>query len=135
MPILHNVYQQGIVLCLKCLTWIYIEYEDKIDDPNLTKWNLIHDVFHIHISNWICFKVMLKEIIFYYLKIDVSFIPLKHIRNFFVRSIYFNFNISSTSLNLFWTNLVWNLCIVIKSSFMDFIIFVCVWVFARIHQY
>jgi hypothetical protein len=61
---LHNVYQQGIVLCLKCLTWIYIEYEDKIDDPNLTKWNLIHDVFHIHISNWICFKVMLKEIIF-----------------------------------------------------------------------
>ncbi len=51
-----------------------------------------------------------------------------------MRSIYLNFNISSTSLKFFWTNLVWNLCIVIKSSFMDFVIFVCVWVFARILQ-
>jgi hypothetical protein len=68
-------------------------------------------------------------------KIWCKFHSLKHIRKNFVRSIYFNFNISSTSLKLFWTNLLWNLCILINSSFMDFVIFVCVGVFACIHQY
>lgn len=113
------------IYCVRRKNWL-----PKLDGLRFNWQCVVYSYFKL-----IFFVSCFERNLFFLFKFWHKFCSLKDIRRKFVEIVFLNFNILNISLKIFWINLVQNLCIIIKSSFVVSIIFVCVWTCSCISQY